>query len=213
MDETPKPPLTRIQRENRARIREAALEAFTRHDLCGGLRGVTLDKIALVAGLTKPNILYYYASKDAIYSDLLENLLEEWLLPLKEISPDGAPLAEIQNYVRRKLRLSIEKPRESKLFATEILHGAPLTAATLSGYLKDLVDEKAALIERWIKQGQLAPIDPYHLIFSIWAMTQHYADFDVQVRAILGAEKTKRLPDEASVFFDTLCARLLTPPK
>jgi TetR/AcrR family transcriptional regulator len=200
-------PLSRIQRANRELIRIAALEAFT----LDGLRGVTLDKIAELAGMTKPNILYYYAGKDAIYSDLLENLLEEWLLPLRDISPDGEALDEILKYVRKKLHMSMTKPRESKLFATEILHGAPLTSATLSGSLKELVDEKAALIEAWVKEGKLAPIDPYHLIFSIWAMTQHYADFDVQVDAILPRSKAKRLHEEAEMYFETLFTRLLTP--
>ena len=48
------------------------------------------------------------------------------------------------------------------------------------------MDEKAKILLTWMEQGRLARTDPYHLIFSIWATTQHYADFDVQVRAVLG---------------------------
>ena len=58
----------------------------------------------------------------------------------------------------------------------------------LKGSLKSLVDEKAAVIQKWIDDGKLTAVDPYHLIFMIWASTQHYADFKIQMRAILGSE-------------------------
>jgi len=198
---------TRIQREKRSVIMAAALDVFSQH----GLRGATLDKIAEAAGMTKPHVLYYFGSKDAIYTALLESLLEVWLQPLREITPNGEPLEELLTYVRRKLQMSRDMPRESKLFATEILQGAPRTSAQLSGELKTLVDEKAALIGQWSAQGKLATIDPHHLIFSIWAITQHYADFDVQVRALIGQEREGALFEEADTYLTALFTRSLTP--
>jgi TetR/AcrR family transcriptional regulator len=199
--------VTRIQREKREVILNAALEVFSEQ----GLRGATLEKIAAEAGMSKPHVVYYFGSKDAIYTELLEGLLEDWLSPLREMSEEGDPLAEILTYVRRKLRMSQDMPRESKLFATEILHGAPRTQAQLAGGLKTLVDEKAAVIARWSAQGKLARIDPHHLIFSIWAMTQHYADFDVQVRSVLGAAREETLFDEADAFLTDFFVRTLRP--
>ena len=198
---------TRIQREKRALIMAAALEVFSEH----GLRGATLEKIAEAAGMTKPHVLYYFGSKDAIYTDLLESLLETWLLPLRELSPDGAPLEEILTYMRRKLRMSQQMPRESKLFATEILHGAPRTRAQLSGDLKSLVDEKAQVIADWSAAGHIAPVDPHHLIFSIWAMTQHYADFDIQVQALLGPKRQDNWFEEADAYLTSFFVRALQP--
>jgi TetR/AcrR family transcriptional regulator len=198
---------TRIQREKREVILKAALEAFAVH----GLRGATLELIAAEAGMSKPHVVYYFGSKDAIYTALLESLLETWLRPLRELSPEGEPLAEILTYVRRKLRMSQEMPRESKLFATEILHGAPRTGAELSGGLKALVDEKAAVIAGWGEEGRIAKVDPHHLIFSIWAMTQHYADFDIQVRAVLGEAKEATRFDDADRFLTDFFVRALRP--
>ena len=84
-------------------------------------------------------------------------------------------------------------PKASRLFAMEIIQGAPVLGEMLAGRLKKLVDEKAAVIRRWVAEGRLAPVDPYHFIFMIWATTQHYADFEVQIRAILGnARSTAR---------------------
>lgn len=199
--------ITRIQREKREVILNAALEVFSVH----GLRGATLERIAAEAEMSKPHVVYYFGSKDAIYTELLEALLEDWLSPLRELSEEGDPLAEILTYVRRKLRMSQDMPRESKLFATEILHGAPRTRAQLSGGLKALVDEKAALIARWSAEGKLAKVNPHHLIFSIWAMTQHYADFDIQVRAILDPARGDTLFDEADAFLTDFFVRALRP--
>lgn len=200
---------TRIQREKRELILEAALDVFSIH----GLRGATLDKIAEAASMSKPHVIYYFGSKDAIYSALLESLLEIWVSPLRELSADGDPMSEILTYMRRKLNMSRDMPRESKLFATEILHGAPRTVATLSGDLKNLVDEKAAIITQWGTEGKIAEVDPHHLIFSIWAMTQHYADFDVQVRSILTETRSENLFDEADKFLTTMFTRTLRPAK
>jgi len=109
-----------------------------------------------------------------------------WLEPLEHLDPAGDPATEIAAYVERKLEMSRENPKASRLFAMEILQGAPVLGATLAGRLKTLVDEKAAVIRGWIDAGRLAPVDPHHLIFMIWATTQHYADFETQIRAVLG---------------------------
>ena len=82
--------------------------------------------------------------------------------------------------------MSRDNPKASRLFANEILHGAPAIGTFLKGPLKDLVDEKAAVISGWMAAGRLTAMDPHHLIFAIWSTTQHYADFDVQVKAVLG---------------------------
>jgi TetR/AcrR family transcriptional regulator len=183
----PEPPpkhATRIQRKNRRTILEAALQVFSTY----GFRGTTVDRIAERAGLSKPNLLYYFPSKDAIYLAVLEDTLEEWLRPLRELDPAGDPIAEIGRYIAAKLEMSQIRPAASRLFASEILHGAPAIGDFLAGPLKDLVDEKAAVIAAWIDEGRIARIDPRHLIMMIWAVTQHYADFDAQVEAVLGAD-------------------------
>lgn len=198
-----KPP-TRIQQRNRAAILSAGLDVFSQF----GFRGTTLDQIADAAGLSKPNLLYYFPSKEAIHTALLERLLDTWLDPLKALDGTGDPVKEIMAYAQRKLALSRDYPRESRLWANEILQGAPRIKDTLETELKTLVDEKATIIKAWADDGKIAEIDPHHLIFSIWAFTQHYADFDVQVRAVLGE---KAPYDGASVFLDTLYAKLLQP--
>jgi TetR/AcrR family transcriptional regulator len=187
----PEPPprkATRIQRKNRKAILDAALAVFSAH----GFRGSTIDRIAERAGLSKPNLLYYFPSKEAIYVAVLEDTLADWLEPLAALDAKGDPLQEIGRYIEAKLEMSRTRPEASRLFANEILHGAPAVGEFLAGPLKDLVDEKAAVISRWIDAGRIRPIDPRHLIMMIWAVTQHYADFDAQVEAVLGPDATPK---------------------
>ncbi|MFN4201758.1 MAG: TetR family transcriptional regulator C-terminal domain-containing protein [Tabrizicola sp.] len=203
MPATPRP-RSRIQQKNREVILDAALEVFSAH----GFRGATLDQIADVAGLSKPNLLYYFPSKEAVHKALLTGLLDTWLDPLRAMNPAGDPLHEILGYVRRKLDLARDFPRESRLFAGEILQGAPRMREAIEGDLRALVTDKAAVLSRWMEEGRIARVDPVHLIFSIWALTQHYADFDVQVRSVLGPGHDPFA--EAGGFLETLFTRLLT---
>ncbi len=184
---------TRIQAENEGRILDAALEVFSTY----GFRGATVDQIAALAGMTKPNLLYYFRRKQDIYLAVLTRTHEAWLEPLEDLDPDGEPVGEITRYIDRKLEMSREMPKASRLFAMEVMQGAPVLGPVLRGRLKALVDEKAALIARWIDEGRIAPVDPHHLIFTIWATTQHYADFEVQIRSVLGPRA------DTSAHFDT----------
>jgi len=198
-------PRTRIQQKNSETILEAALDVFSTY----GFRGATLDQIAEVAGLSKPNLLYYFPSKEAMHQALLTRLLDTWLDPLREMDKDGDPVTEILGYVRRKIELSRDFPRESRLFANEILQGAPRMQDAIEGDLKRLVDEKSLILTRWMDQGRIARLPPQHLLFSIWALTQHYADFDMQVRAVLGPDHDPFA--EAGDYLETLFRKLLAP--
>lgn len=195
--------LTRIQQKNRDLILEGALTAFS----ANGFRGATIDQIAKAAGLSKPNVLYYFTSKDEIHKTLLTTLLEMWLAPLARIDPKGEPLDEVLAYIAAKLQMSRDFPRESRLFAYEILQGAPHLTEVLGGGLREIVDRTAAILDVWMAEGRLRRVDPRHLIFSIWAMTQHYADFDAQVRAVLGEGRDPIT--EAQGFTEDLYRRLL----
>ena len=180
-----------------------------------GFRGATLDRIASTANMSKPNLLYYFKSKEEIHVALLTGLLDVWLAPLREISPHGEPADEIGSYIRRKLESSRQFPRESRLFANEMLAGAPHIEDFLQNELKQLVDEKAAIFQEWIDEQRLAPCEPRHLLFAIWSTTQHYADFSVQVRHVLGLQPGDvSYYDEAARMLETLfLGQLMLTPK
>lgn len=163
-------------------ILSAALETFSQF----GIHGTRLEQVAELAGVSKTNLLYYFPSKEALYVSVLQQILDIWLAPLKAFREELTPLVAIQQYIRLKLEVSRDYPQASRLFCLEMLQGAPLLKTVLSGDMKSLVDEKSAIIAGWIATGRLAPVDPHHLIFMIWAATQHYADFSAQVEAVTG---------------------------
>ncbi|MGB3597709.1 MAG: TetR family transcriptional regulator C-terminal domain-containing protein, partial [Pseudomonas neustonica] len=122
-----------------------------------------------------------------------------WLRPLQAFTVEQDPVEAIGDYLKVKLELSRDHPAESRLFCLEVIQGAPLLLEELSTSLRDIVESKVAVINAWIAAGKLAPIEPHHLIFSLWATTQHYADFRVQVEAVSG-----RTLDDPAFFAETL---------
>lgn len=183
--DTPAEPehMSRIQEINRKLILEAALEVFSTY----GLRGSTLDQIAQKAGMSKPNLLYYFRRKEDIYVTVLQQTLEAWECSLGNIDPNGDPIEELSAYIRAKVEMAFREPAASRLFANEILQGAPMIGTFLSTDMRRKVDQKALLIGQWMEEGKIAKSDPYHLIFCIWAVAQHYSDFEIQIRAVLGS--------------------------
>lgn len=164
-------------------ILQAGLSQFAKY----GIHGATLEHIAECAGVSKTNLLYYFPSKDVLYIEVLKQILSIWLAPLRAFRRDLEPLAAIGEYIRLKMEVSRDYPEASRLFCMEMLQGAPLLMGELAGDVRPLVEEMSAIVAAWVAQGKLAPVDPHHLIFMIWATTQHYADFSVQVEAVTGA--------------------------
>jgi len=176
---------TRIQLRNEERILDAAQEVFATY----GYHGATIDEVADRAGISKPNLHYYFKRKRDLYLAVLRRTLEIWLVPLRELDRTGDPAEEIGNYIAQKVQLSRRFPAASRVFANEIVQGAPFLKRYLQTNLRDVVERKAAVIQHWIDEGKLAPIDPYHLIFLIWAATQHYADFIPQIKAVTNVSR------------------------
>ena len=174
----------RIRQQQECAILHAAEQVFAR----AGFQGATMAEIALRAGLPKSNLHYYFGTKAEVYRAVLGHILRLWLAETDSITPDADPREALGHYIAAKMRLSAERPDASRVFANELLHGAPEIGDYLRGELRTLVADKAQVIEGWIAAGRMAPVDSVHLFFTIWAATQTYADFDVQIHAVLGTE-------------------------
>ena len=171
-----------IRQTNEALILSAAERVFAR----AGFGGATMAAIAEASGLPKANLHYYFGSKEVLYRAVLSRILNDWLVPTHGITALADPRAALEQYVRAKMALSAERPDGSKVFANELLHGAPVIKGLLATDLRRLLLEKAAVVQTWIDANRMAAVDPVHLFFTIWAATQTYADFDEQIKAVLG---------------------------
>lgn len=174
----------RIRLANEADILQAAEQVFAR----AGYAGATMAGIAERAGVPKSNLHYYFGTKREIYRAVLAHILALWLAPTDGIREDNDPGVALSDYIEAKMRLTAAHPHASRVFASEVLHGATEIGDMLRGELRALVARKAAVIERWIADGKMAPVDARHLFFTIWAATQTYADFEAQVCAVLDVD-------------------------
>jgi TetR/AcrR family transcriptional regulator len=167
---------------NEARILAAAEEVFAE----AGYAAASMAAIAEKAGLPKANLHYYFGTKEQLYRRLLETILAGWQETMDLFTPENDPAEAFRLYIADKIEFSRRRPRASKIFANEMLHGAPHFRSVMAGPMRERFDRHCAVIEDWIRAGKIRPVDPRHFFFVLWAATQHYADFDVQVAGLLG---------------------------
>lgn len=167
---------------NRQKILAAAEQEFALH----GFSGTRVQQIADRAQLPKTNVLYYFKSKEGLYLALLEDIMSLWNSQFDRATVEDDPATVLANYIADKMEISRTRPDASKIFALEIINGAP----NLSAFFKDQhvswMNERVNLIQQWIEAGKLPVIDPHYLLFNIWATSQHYADFSAQINELRG---------------------------
>ena len=171
---------TDIRRENERLILDAAERVFAE----AGFGGATMQLIADLAGLPKANLHYYFATKEDLYRRVVQQIFEIWLEAATSFDNAPDPASGIGAYVDAKMDISRRHPHGSKVWATEVMHGAPVIQDYLETTLRDWTDGRIAVIQRWIDTGQMAPVNPRHLLYMLWATTQHYADFGHQIETL-----------------------------
>jgi len=174
----------RIRQQNEANIIKAAEIEFSQN----GYKGTSLNAVADRAQLPKSNILYYFKSKFGLYGAVLADILEMWNEAFNDATVDSDPAEVLYSYIESKIKYSSTHPLASRIFAIEIIQGAPHLEQFLAKDLHTWVEDRAEIIQAWIDAGKMKAISPTHLIFLIWSSTQHYADFGTQVVWALGKE-------------------------
>ena len=187
--------MSTIRERNKELILRAASQIFAEK----GFAASKTSDIAAKAGLPKPNVYYYFKSKENLYREVLESIIEPLLKASAPFTVDGLPSEVLSGYIRSKIRISRDLPFASKVFASEIMHGAPHLSADLVEQLNAQAKHNIECLQTWIERGQIAAIDPHHLMFTIWAATQTYADFDWQISAVTGKAKLEDADYDAAV--------------
>lgn len=193
----------KIREQNSYKILQAAENEFVKH----GYKGTSMQSISDAAGLPKANVHYYFQSKSKLYNEVLKDITRRWNDILDDMSEDGDPAETLEHYIRAKVELSVNYPNASKIFATEIIQGAPNLKDYIRSDMRQWVRSKTRIIESWIEQGKMKAVDPEHLIFMIWSTTQHYADFESQVLTI--TNKIEYEEDDVEKISRFLCHMIL----
>ena len=179
-----------IRAQNETLILQAAEKVFAE----AGFGGATMQLIADMAGLPKANLHYYFATKEELYRRVVQNIFEIWLQAAEAMDGAETPAEGIGAYIEAKMEISRRHPNGSKVWASEVMHGAPVIQDYLETTLRDWTAGRAALIQRWIDEGRMAPISPKHLLYMLWATTQHYADFSHQIETLNGGKPLTDAP-------------------
>lgn len=172
----------KIRQKNEAMILEAATDEFILH----GFRGASIRGIAERSGVPKANVLYYFGSKLGIYAALLEGVLNGWLDSFSSVANDKTPEGILTKYIHDKVDFSRDFPKKSRIFASEIIHGAPNLQRYFEQDLREWLNSRTTLMKQWVADGLMDDLEPAYVLFLIWGATQHYADFESQVTHVVG---------------------------
>lgn len=194
----------KIREINSQKILQAAEVEFVKH----GYKGTSMQSISDAAGLPKANLHYYFTNKSKLYNAVLQDIVQRWNEVLTDITVDDDPAETLEFYIRTKVNLAVRYPNASKIFAMEVIQGAPNVKTYLRTDLRSWLRQKTKIMETWIEQGRMNKIDPEHLFFMIWSSTQHYADFESQILTI--TNKLEYEEEDIERISRFLCHMILT---
>lgn len=169
-----------IRAENERLILEAGERIFAQH----GFRGATMQMIADQAGLPKANLHYYFDSKEKLYRCVVEKIFEIWLQAASSFENSDEPKEALKLYIYEKMQISRRHPYGSKVWANEVMQGAPIIQDFLETQLRSWTDGRIESIQAWIAAGKIRSVEPRWVMYMIWATTQHYADFGHQIETL-----------------------------
>ena len=179
-----KAPRASVREGREKSIFDAARSVFAEF----GFKGATTAEIARRAGIPKANLHYYFATKEALYRHVTAEVLTDWLSAASSFDEKDNPAEAIAAYIGAKMDLARADPLGSRIWASEILRGAPVIGDFLETTLADWLSSREAIVRRWIDQGKLVTMEPRYFFYMIWASTQHYADFEGQMMALNGGQ-------------------------
>lgn len=176
-----------VESRNRAlaTILKSAAAVFARR----GFDGATIGLVAGEAGVAKATVHYYFDTKENLYMAVLDRVFVDWAGAIARIDRDSGPLEALSRYIEWKVEYSRESPDLTRVWAMEVLAGAPRMQSFLNDKVRKAVEDKGDVIRAWIAEGKMAPIDPAHLFFMLWATTQTYAECEAQIKAVLNKEQ------------------------
>ena len=200
--------------QNRDRLETDILEQAVRAFAESGYEGASIATIAERAGLSKQNLMYYFPSKQLLYQRVLDDVLDDWLARMESLANEhDEPRDVLRAYIGAKLRFSREHPWASRVYALEVINGAPLYGAQIRDRVVPLLRKDIAVFEAWIAAGRIAPVNATHLMFAIWAMTQSYADFSAQMALVLDRKQlTRKDYEEAEILLTHMVQAAIALP-
>ena len=177
-----------IGHQQRTKILDAAEQEFDQH----GYGGARIQRIADLAKVPKSNIHYYFSGKQVLYNAVLERIVGLWDQTFVTVDADDDPATVLEDFIVGKVEFTRLYPEATRIFTSEVQHGAPHLDDYLKNRMTTWTQQRASVIDQWIDMGKIKPLNALHLIFMIWASTQHFAQAEMQIRSIYGKSRLSK---------------------
>ncbi len=171
--------------ETRASILKAAERIFAD----AGLEGARTDAIARAAGVNKAMLYYYFRSKAALYSAVLEANAAEFHRGADAVlSGRGSAGTVLLRYVSNHLDFIGTRPFYPRLIQRQLLAGDRTVDRLIQLHSLPIFKRLAKLLEKGMRAGEFRRMDVRHTLVSVAALTVFYFNAAPMVRKISGVD-------------------------